>query len=189
MSVIFARAVILYLLVSLAVRIMGKREVSELQASELVAMLIVSEVASIPVQTPELPLIGGIMPVFVIASLEIVISYIMARNKKARRFLIGKPSIIVHNGVVNDRELRRLRLSRDDLFEELRQEGCVNILQVRYGIVETNGKFSLVLKKDEQPATFKDVKDSEYFLNQNIESGTAQKKNESKAKKAKGGKK
>ncbi len=147
MIAIFVRVIILYVFVVVAVRFMGKRQVSEMSPAELVAMMIMSDIAAIPMQTAEMPIASGLLPIYIIAVLEIFISFLNMKSKKMRRLILGKPSIVIHNGVVNMKEMQKLRLSHDDIGEILRQQGCVDILQVRYGIMETNGTFSLIMKK------------------------------------------
>ncbi len=147
---IFFRVIILYVFVIVAVRLMGKRQISEMSPSELVAMMIISDIAAIPMQTAELPIVSGLLPIYVIVVLDLLISVGNVRFRFMRRVVMGKPTIVIHKGHVKKDELSRLRLSHDDLNQILRQQGCADILQVDYGIMETNGTFSLIMNKNVQ---------------------------------------
>jgi len=148
MTIIFLRTIILYISVVIAMRVMGKRQIGELQPSELVITIMISELATLPVSEPNIPLLFGIIPIFTLVSLEIILSFLSLHSKKARLILSGEPNVIIRNGRINRKEMERIRLSSDDLTEELRQLNCTNINDVHLGIVETNGKLSLILKQD-----------------------------------------
>lgn len=157
MAISFLRTIILYLIVITVVRLMGKRQVGELEPTELVVTIMISELASIPMQETGIPLSAGLIPIVTIFMLEVLFSYIQMKNKKIRRFVSGKPSVLVHEGKIILDEMRRIRFNRDDLMEELRLAGCANIGDVQYAILETNGQLSVILKKDKQPITQKDL--------------------------------
>lgn len=137
------RTVILYLLIVLALRITGKRQLGELEPSELVVAILISELAAIPMQDTSIPLLSGIIPIIVLVTLEIILSFVILKSNKIRRIITGKPSIIIYNGILNQKELGRLRLNMDDLMEELRQKSIMSIEEVRYAILETTGKLSV----------------------------------------------
>lgn len=149
MIVSSVRAVFLYITIILAIKVMGKRQISELQTSELVVTLLISDIAVIPMQNTAQPLLSGLIPIVVLVSCEIIISFFMVKNSKFRKFICGKPIIVIDNGKVDQNEMKRLRISTEDLFEQLRQLDIFNIQDVAYAIVETNGKLS-VLKKPEK---------------------------------------
>lgn len=141
---IFIRTVLLYFCVVFAMRLMGKRQIGDLQPSEMVVTIIVSELASLPIGDSNIPLLAGIVPILTLIVLEISLSYASMKCKPLRRLFSGKPSIIISGGKINRHEMRRQRMSYDDLKEELRLEGCTDINTVKYAILETNGQFSII---------------------------------------------
>lgn len=143
------RTILLYIVIILAIRIMGKRQIGELQTSELVVTLLISDIAAIPMQNTEQSLLSGIMPILILIVCEIIISFLMLKRAGFRRIICGKPIVIISDGKINQSEMHRLRMSTEDLSEELRQQGIFNIEDVGFAIVETNGKLS-VLKKPEK---------------------------------------
>lgn len=151
------RTLFLYSVIILAIRIMGKRQISELQTSELVVTLLISDIASIPMQNVGQPLISGFIPIIILVSLEILISAIMVKNSTFRKWICGKPVIIINNGKINQYEMKRLRMTTDDLFEQLRLMDIFSIQDVQYAIVETNGQMSVMKKSDKQEVTKDDM--------------------------------
>lgn len=143
------RTILLYIVIILAIRIMGKRQIGELQTSELVVTLLISDIAAIPMQNTEQSLLSGIVPILILIVCEIIISFLMLKRAGFRRIICGKPIVIISDGKINQSEMHRLRMSTEDLSEELRQQGVFNIEDVGFAIVETNGKLS-VLKKPEK---------------------------------------
>ena len=128
---------------------MGKRQIGELQTSELVVTLLISDIAAISMQNTEQSLLSGIVPILILIVCEIIISFLMLKRAGYRRIICGKPIVIISDGKINQSEMHRLRMSTEDLSEELRQQGIFNIEDVGFAIVETNGKLS-VLKKPEK---------------------------------------
>ncbi len=143
MTVSFARTIILYLLVVIALRVMGKRQMGELSPAEFVITLLVSELAAIPMQDISTPLIYGIMPIFTLLALEIIISTIFMRSRRIRKIFAGRTSILIENGKINQDEMTRLRLTLDELLEELRLKSFMDISMVKYAILEANGELSV----------------------------------------------
>ena len=143
------RTILLYIVIILAIRFMGKRQIGELQTSELVVTLLISDIAAIPMQNTEQSLLSGIVPILILIVCEIIISFLMLKRAGFRRIICGKPIVIISDGKINQSEMHRLRMSTEDLSEELRQQGIFNIEDVGFAIVETNGKLS-VLKKPEK---------------------------------------
>jgi uncharacterized membrane protein YcaP (DUF421 family) len=129
---------------------MGKRQISELQTSELVVTLLISDIASIPMQDTGQPLVSGLLPMAVLVVCEIVVSALMVQSGKFRRLICGRPIVVINNGKVDQKEMRRLRLTTEDLFEDLRQKDVFAIEDVAYAIVETNGKMSVIKKPDKE---------------------------------------
>lgn len=146
MAISLIRTIILYILIIAAVRIMGKRQISELQTSELVVTLLISDIAAIPMQNTGQPLVSGIVPILVLVSCEIAASFFMVKNSRFRKLIAGKPQVIINNGTVDQEQMKRLRMSTEDLSEQLRQMNVFSIQDVAYAIVETNGKLSVMKK-------------------------------------------
>jgi len=153
MLVVFFRAVFLYIVVIFSLRLMGKRQLGELQPSELVITILISNIASLPVEDTSIPMILGTIPVFVLVGFEIILSNLSLRSKRFRSFLSGKPVIVIHDGQIDQKELRRIRFSIDDLMESLRQSGIFDLRDVQYAIVETTGTVSVMQKFSAQPVT------------------------------------
>ncbi|MFU0833622.1 MAG: DUF421 domain-containing protein [Oscillospiraceae bacterium] len=153
MTISFIRTLLLYAVVILAVRLMGKRQISELQTSELVVTLLISDIASIPMQDSGQPLASGLIPIAALVMFEIVISALMVKSSKFRKLICGKPIIVINDGVIQQNEMKRLRMTTEDLCEQLRQKDVFSIQDVAYAIVETNGKMSVIKKPDKEQPT------------------------------------
>ncbi len=153
MIISLIRTLFLYVVIILAIRIMGKRQISELQTSELVVTLLISDIAAIPMQNTGQPLVSGFIPILVLVSLEILISAIMVKNSTFRKFICGKPIILINNGKIDQAQMRKLRMTTEDLFEQLRLLDIFSIRDIQYAIVETNGKMSIFKKADKQELT------------------------------------
>lgn len=146
MTIIFVRTLILYVFVVVGMRVMGKRQIGEMQPSELVVTIMISELASQPAQMTGMPLINGIIPILTLVVVEIIVSYILLKSSKARKVLSGTPSVVIENGIINWVEMERIRLNIDDLMEELRLANCPKVQDVKKAIVETSGKLSVEQK-------------------------------------------
>ena len=153
MIISFVRTVLLYIVILLAVRLMGKRQISELQTSELVVTLLISDIAAIPMQDTGQPLASGFIPIAVLVMCEIAISVFMLKSGKFRRLVCGKPIVLIDNGKIQQQEMNRLRLSIEDLFEELREKDVFSINDVAWAIMETNGKLSIIKKPEKDSPT------------------------------------
>ncbi len=151
MAISLIRTVLLYILIIFALKTMGKRQISELQTSELVVTLLISNIAAIPMQNTGQPLISGVVPIIVLIAFEVIVSMLMLKNSKFRRLICGSPIVVINNGKVMQNELKMLRMTIEDLFEELRQMDVFSLADVSYAIVETNGKLSVLKKTDKQP--------------------------------------
>ncbi len=157
MTISFARTIILYLLVVIALRIMGKRQMGELSPAEFVITLLVSDLAAIPMQNISTPLIYGIMPILTLLSLEILISTLFMHNRRIRKFFAGRTSILIENGKINQKEMTRLRLTLDELLEELRLKSFLDISTVKYAILEANGELSVFPFSKNESVTRSDI--------------------------------
>ena len=144
MTITFIRTIFLYLITIIALRIMGKRQVGELSPSELVVTILISELAAIPMQDNGTPLLVGIIPILTLLSLEIITSSLAIKSDKCQKILFGENSILIINGKINQKEMKRLRLTLDELLEELRLKGYPDIDKVRYAILETSGKLTVI---------------------------------------------
>lgn len=153
MSVYVIRTLLLYVLVLVMMRIMGKRQISDLQTNELVVTLLISNIAAIPIQDTSLPLLSGAIPIILLVACEILVSFLMLKNGKFRRLICGKPQIIIHDGTIDQKKMKLLRISTEDLMEQLRQEGIFAIEDVRYAVIETNGMLSVLKKPDKDSVT------------------------------------
>ena len=150
MLVSIIRTIILYIIVILALRFMGKRQISELQTSELVVTLLISNIATIPMQNMNITLFSGLVPIVVLVSFEIIISLIMLKNARFRKFVCGSPVILINDGILDQKKMEQLRMSIEDLEEQLRGLDVASIKDVKYAIVETNGTLSVVKKVEKQ---------------------------------------
>lgn len=145
---IVVRTLILYTAVVVSLRIMGKRQIGELQPSELVVAIMISDLASVPMQAIDIPIISGILPVITLIIAEVLMSYLSLKSRKMRKIISGEPSIVIYGGRINEKELEKLRFNINDLLAELRLNGCFDISEVEAAIIETSGKLSVISKSD-----------------------------------------
>lgn len=150
MAISIIRTVILYAVIIIAVRLMGKRQIGEMQTSELVVTLLISDIASLPMQNTDQSLLSGFVPILILVICEIVLSVFMMKRARFRRLVCGMPQIIIKNGEIDQAQMKKLRMSTEDLCEQLRQAGCFKLSQVEYAIIETNGKLSILKKPEEE---------------------------------------
>lgn len=155
--VVFVRTLVLYIVVVAVMRFMGKRQIGELQPFELVIAIMLSELAAVPMQDTGIPLIHGLIPIFTLMFLEILLSYITLKSRKARKLICGTASVLIQHGTVMEDELRKQRFNLDDLMEELRLSGHLNISDIEYAILENSGKLSIIPKAANSPVTRKDL--------------------------------
>ncbi len=152
------RTIILYIVVILAIRIMGKRQLSDMQTSELVITMIIADIASIPMQNTSQPLLSGIVPVLILVCAEIFLSVIMMKIPFVRNIICGKPEIIINNGRLDQNMMRHLRLTTEDLSVLLRQQGVFSVDDVQYCIIETTGQISVLLKPEKRTPSMEDMR-------------------------------
>ena len=157
MILVIVRTLILYLTTVIALRIMGKKQIGQLQPYELVVIIMIAELAAIPMQNTNIPLINGIIPIFILFASEITLSYITLKSIRARGIICGKPSILIKNSEIMEEELRRLRYNINDLLEQLREKNVNNISDVAYAILETGGQLNVVLKSPNRPLQPRDM--------------------------------
>ena len=157
MLIPFIRTLILYFLIIFAIRLMGKRQVGEMQPSELVITILVSAVASVPMQDIDVPLSHGLIPILTLIAAEVFISSLSLFSPRFRRLFSGTPVTIIRDGKVDQKALLRLRMSMEDILEDLRLHDVFDLRDVKYAQIETNGQISLMLYEQAQPPTAADM--------------------------------
>lgn len=157
MITVFVRAILLYVLVLIAIRVMGKGELAEIQPFEFVIILMVAELASLPMEDLETPLLNGVVAIGTLLVIQIVISYLNMKSGRIRKIVCGKPSILIDKGKINEKELRRLRINLNDLVEQVRAKDYPSIQDVEFAILETNGDLSIIPKEDKRTVTVGDL--------------------------------
>ena len=153
MTITIIRAAIIYLAVIVAVRVMGKRQIGELSTHEFVIAILISAVATVPLEDNAIPLTNSLIPIMIFISLEIIESALSMKIPFFRSLFDGKPIFVIRNGILQQKQLRRLRFTVTDLLDSLRQQSVFDISEVENAIVETNGKLSVQLKAENTPLT------------------------------------
>ena len=153
----YIRTVILYLVLIFCIRLMGKRQIGQMEPSEFVVTMLVANLASIPMQDEGLPLYGGLVPMLTVLGLELVLSGAMLRSIRIRKLLCGKPVILIENGRILQQNLRATRVTLDELTGHLREKDVLDIRAVQYAILETNGNLSVFPFPAEAPASAKEA--------------------------------
>lgn len=146
MTVTFIRTIIVYAIIIFSIRVMGRRQVGELQPSELVVTILISNLASRPMEDRSLPLSIGILPIITLVCLEVFMSYALKNSPKFRKHICGSPQVIIRNGKIDQKVMKELRFSVDDLMEELRINSIFDFTEVDCAIVETTGELSVFKK-------------------------------------------
>lgn len=153
MLTVFIRSALLYVLVIFALRLMGKRQLGELQPSELVITILISNIASLPVENPSTPMTMGVIPILVLVGFELIVSNLSLKFRPFRKLLSGNAIVVIRDGVVDQKALKDLRFSIDDLMESLREQSIFSLEDVYFAIVETTGKISVLQRHDAQTVT------------------------------------
>lgn len=151
------RTIILYAFITFAIRIMGKRQIGDMQPNELVITLLISEIAAIPLQDISQPILSGVVAIFMLIVLEIIMSVLSMKSITVRRFMNGKSAVIIKNGVIDQNVMKDVRMTVLDLVELLRGQNVFDISAVAFAVLEVNGNLSVLLKGGEQPVTAKDL--------------------------------
>ena len=157
MIITITRTIILYIFVTLGIRLMGKRQIGEMQPNELVVTLLISEIAAIPLQDTSQPILNGVVAIFMLVILEILISVISMKSLFMRKIMNGKSAVIIKNGVIDQQMMKSVRMSVVDLVELFRGQDVFDISTVAFAVLEVNGNLSVLLKSSEQPATAADL--------------------------------
>ena len=153
----YIRTIILYLVLICCIRLMGKRQIGQMEPSEFVVTMLVANLAAIPMQDEGLPLYGGLIPMLTVLGMELVLSGAMLRSIRLRKFLCGKPVILIENGRILQKNLRATRVTLDELTGHLREKDVLDIRSVQYAILETNGNLSVFPFPSEVPASAKEA--------------------------------
>lgn len=149
MASIFFRTIIIFLLLTFSMKLMGKREIGELEVGELISTLLISELCSIPIDNPEVPLMNAVIPVLLIVSLEIILSSVKNKSAKLKGIIDGKETFLIRDKKINQSALRENRISLEEFFSTIRQNGIGSLDEIEHCILEANGKIS-VIKNDSE---------------------------------------
>lgn len=155
-SILF-RSLILYVLITVVVRAMGKRQVGELEMSELVTTLLLSQIVSLPIEDPTIPLSHVLLPVFFIVTVEIITTFLKGRVNFLKRIFESKPSVLILRGEIDQAELLRVRITIDELLSEVRRQGFRDIDEVYFAVLEENGQFSMIPRRSNEALTPSDL--------------------------------
>ena len=153
MLITLIRTALLYFLIIVCMRLMGKRQLGELQPTELVITIMLSEIAAIPLQDNGVPLVNSVVCIVLLVALEVINSAICLKNAKIRSIVEGNSLVVIRDGVIDQKQLKNLRYSAEDLLEQLRQKDVFDINDVRFAVVETNGQLSVMLKPEKETVT------------------------------------
>lgn len=156
--IVLIRTIVLYFIIIVGIRLQGKRQLGELEPTELVLALVISDLAAVPMQDNGVPLFFGIIPIITLLAISTLLSVLTVRSIRFRNLLCGKPSIVVRDGVVQESEMRKNRLTVDELMEELRSHGYADFSSVKYAVLETNGQLSVLPYAEERPITARQMK-------------------------------
>ena len=157
MLIVFVRSIILYFVITAAVRLMGKRQIGDLQPSELVITMLLSNIATLTMEDISIPMIMGIVPVFTLVSIDVIVSYLSLRSRRVRRTFSGSSKLIISNGKIDQKAMRELRFTNDDLMAALRAQQIFDLADVQFAVAETTGTISVCPKKTAAPPTAKDL--------------------------------
>lgn len=150
MLITFFRAIVLYLIVLVVMRLMGKREIGQLQPFELAISIMIADLASIPMTEIGIPIFNGIVPILGLLVMHLILSLINLKSLKAREIICGKPSILIYRGKINEKELKKERFTINELEERLRGNNVVNLGDVEYAILETSGQVTVIQKPEKR---------------------------------------
>lgn len=157
MLISFVRTLLLYVVLVLTVRLMGKRQIGEMEPAEFVVTMLIANLAAIPMQDSGIPLLSGLVPILVILGLELILAVASLRSIRLRRVFCGKPVILIENGKILEKNLRKTRVNLDELTMHLREKDVFDLETVKYAILETNGQLSTLLYAKDEPAAASDA--------------------------------
>ena len=163
MLITFTRAIVLYLIVLIVMRLMGKRQIGELQPFELAISIMIADLASVPMTELGIPLTNGIIPILGLLVMDLLISWLNMKSINFRKIVCGKPSILIYRGKIDEKQLKKERFTINELQERLRGNDIFDIADVEYAILETNGEISVITKPEKRNITIEDMKiEAEY---------------------------
>ena len=151
MMTAFARTVILYFLIVIGLRLMGKRQIGELEPSELVLTMMISDLATVPMQDFGIPLLAGVIPILTLLALSMLMSQLSLRNLRFRELVCGTPAVLIRDGNIQQAARRKNRYTLDELLEELRGQGISSVEEVKYAVLENSGQLSVLPWTQRQP--------------------------------------
>ncbi|AOY75043.1 YetF domain-containing protein [Clostridium formicaceticum] len=157
MLIVFTRALILYALVVVVMRMMGKRQIAEMQPFELVITIMIADLAATPMENAGVPLLNGVIPIMTLLSAQVIVSYLSLKSETFREIVCGKPSILIDKGNIVQSEVRRLRINMNDLLEQLRSKNYPNLSDVEFAILETNGQITIIPKAEKRNVITSDM--------------------------------
>ena len=157
MLIVFFRAMILYAVIIFCIRLMGKKQLGELQPSEFVVTIMLSNIATLPIEDTDIPLSMGLIPILTFVCIDVFFSFISLKSRRFRRLICGSPKVIISGGRLDQHTMKELRYTVDDLLAALRSQQVFDISEVQLAVVETTGQISVYVKKDSQPVTPSDL--------------------------------
>lgn len=157
MLISFLRTLLLYIVLVLTVRLMGKRQIGEMEPSEFVVTMLIANLAAIPMQDTAIPLLSGLVPILVILGVELILAVLSLRCIRIRSFFCGKPVVLMKNGKIIEKNLQKTRVNLDELTMHLREKDIFDLTEVKYAILETNGQLSTLLYAKNRPASARDA--------------------------------
>lgn len=156
MLIVFFRSIVLYIIVLIVMRLMGKREIGQLQPFELAISIMIADLAAVPMAETGIPISNGIIPILGLLVMHLIISFLNLKSMKIREILCGKPAILIYRGKIDEKVLKKERFTLNELQERLRGSNIVNLGDVEYAILETNGQVTVIQKPDKRTTTPKD---------------------------------
>ena len=157
MVIIFIRTLIVYTILILSMRIMGKRQIGQLDVTDLITTLILSEIASLPIENPDMPIINALIPIITLLTFEVTSSTILSKTPRLKNLFSSRPGFLIQGGKINQKELIKNRISPDELLSELRKNGICDLSEVAYAIIEPDGKITVLPKSENRPITASDL--------------------------------
>lgn len=157
LSIILLRTLFLYFVILVMYRIMGKREIGKLSIFDFAVSIMIAEIAVFAIEEPKMPLIKGLLPIFILVITQISISFVSLKSKKIRDMLDGRPSIVINKGRLMEKEMAKQRYNLDDLLTQLREKDITNLADVEFAVLESSGKLSVKKKDGKEPLTADDL--------------------------------
>lgn len=153
MAIVLVRTLVIYFALLITMRLLGKRQLGEMELSEFVLAALIADLAAHPLQDIGIPLINGLVPILTLFCCEVLIAGATLKSVRLRSLFFGRPSVLILRGKVIQRELNKNRFSLDELMQELRNQGVIDISKIEYGILETDGRLNVILYASESPVT------------------------------------